>query len=285
MILRRKRRLRDVARAGVLEKLEFRQVSADVVRSPGPLGFSRREIVAFAVGACALAVLMTAAGAFNTDQFGVAHRFGLWLIVALLTVGQALVLDSLLSSRIPRAGAALAAVAGVIALMTFELHALKFTPLLPYDPDPLLAFAVFLAPPIGAIAGVVVMLRILTGPASAPAAPPAALGFQPRIAGYLPAPSAPASPADRVLRLRAHDHYLEVVTAEGRKFVRGRMGDALRALSGRAGVQPHRSWWVARVEIASIRREGRDYVLVTRDGAEIPVARSRVAALRAACVI
>jgi len=88
-----------------------------------------------------------------------------------------------------------------------------------------------------------------------------------------------------VLPVRAHDHYIEIVAASGKSFVRGRMADALRALSGADGVQPHRSWWVARAEIAGARRAGRDYVLLTRDGAEIPVARSRVAALRAAGLI
>lgn len=255
-------------------------MSAHVVRRPH-LSFSRTEVACFATGVLALAVLMTAAGAFNTDQFAVPHRFALWCVVALLTVGQTLVLDAALVSatRAPPALRAGAVIFGVIALMTFELHALKFTPLLPYEPDPLLAFALFLAPPIGAISGVVMMLRLLTAQ-SAPEAPPLLrLAYTP-IAGYLPAPSSIGWPTDQVLRVRAHDHYLEIVTATGRTFVRGRMKDALRALAEREGVQPHRSWWIARDQIAAIRRTGRDYMLVTHDGAEIPIARSRVSSMR-----
>ncbi|HRK65251.1 MAG TPA: hypothetical protein PLN53_12720, partial [Terricaulis sp.] len=83
----------------------------------------------FAVGALALAVLMTASGAFNTDQFNVPHRFTLWALVALLTVGQTLALDVLLCAWLrprtrTRAGVAGLDVLGVIILMTFELHAL-----------------------------------------------------------------------------------------------------------------------------------------------------------------
>lgn len=263
-------------------------MSADVVKGLAPLGLTRGEGGGFLAGAFALAVLMTASGAFNTDQFALPHRFTLWLVVASLAVWQTLALDALLSgiappTRLARIGVAPLAVLGVIGLMTFELHALKFTPLLPYEPDPLPAFALFVAPPIGAIAGVVAMLRVLTATPEAP--PPALIAVQPRVAGYLPAPNAPRWPVQHVLRVRAHDHYLEVVTSGGRSFVRGRMKDALRALTSREGVQPHRSWWVAAGEIAGVRRAGRDYVLMTHDGAEIPVARSRVAALRAAGLI
>jgi len=169
-------------------------VSALVVSRP-PFALSPAEAAGFATGTLALAVLMTASGAFNTDQFALPHRFALWALVALLTVGQTLALDALFCARlrsrsIARASVAGLAVLGVIGLMTFELHALKFTPLLPYEPDPLLEFALFLAPPIGAIGAVVALQRVLSSPerAAPPMRAPARLAFQSRIAGYLPPP-------------------------------------------------------------------------------------------------
>lgn len=256
-------------------------------------GLSQREAAGYLIGAVMLAVLLTAAGAFDSDELDLGHRFGLWLIVSILGVAQTLALDGLIAPRLPIApwGRALAGaltIAGVVLLMAGELHALKFTPLLPYPPDPFFEFVLFLAPPIGAIAAIVVTARVIAPegltPRRLPLAAPAEIprvGFQSVIAGYLPPPSVLADwPSEPVLRVRADDHYLEIFTARGRRFLRGRMKDALRILANAEGVQPHRSWWVAHAEIAGLQRQGRDYVLTTRDGGEIPVARSRLEEIR-----
>jgi hypothetical protein len=280
-------------------KQASREMSGDVVNGPGDrppalevrlFGITRREAGGYLIGAVLLAVLLAASGAFDSDEIALAHRFGLWLVVAVLGVGQTLVLDGLIAPRLPgRFFAGAAAAAGVIALMTLELHALKYTPLLPYPPDPLLEFAAFLAPPIGAIAAIVILTRVAAPDGlaprlalSGPQREPAQLGYDNVIAGYLPAPTALADwPSAPVLWVRADDHYLEVATAAGRRFLRGRMKDALRRLGGAEGLQPHRSWWVARSKIARVRRQGRDYVIETRDGVDIPVARARVSMLKA----
>lgn len=282
-----------------MTKQVSRELSADVAKGPGEFGLevklfgvTRREAAGYLAGAVMLAVLLTAAGAFDSDELGLAHRAALWLAVCVLGVSQTLVLDGLLAPRLPahtwgRSSAAVLAVLGVIALMTIELHLLKSTPFLPYKPDPLAEFFLFLTPPIGAMSALVVLTRMIApeglGPRHAAHETPAPpqLDFQSAIAGYLPAPSTVTDwPREPVLRVRADDHYLEIFTSSGRRFLRGRMKDALRALAGVDGVQPHRSWWVARAEIASARRQGRDYVLETRDGAQIPVARSRIEDLR-----
>ena len=256
-------------------------------------GVTRRELVGYLASAVLLAILLSTAGAFDSDEVNFGHRMTLWLIVSLLTVTQTLALDGLLAPRLPQspparlAAGALAAL-GVIALMTLELHVLKFTPLLAYEPDPLIAFFLFLAPPIGSIAAIVILTRILAPegltprrlPLDAPERP-ARLEYTSPIAGYLPPPTRLADwPGEPVTRVRAADHYLEVHTATGRRFIRGRMKDALRELSGVEGIQPHRSWWVARKTIAAAHRRGRDYLLETTDGAQIPVARSRISELR-----
>lgn len=270
-------------------------MSGDVVNSPGDqppalevqlFGITRREAGGYLIGA----VLLAASGAFDSDEIALAHRLGLWLVVALLGVGQTLVLDGLIAPRMSGrffAGAAVAA--GVVALMTLELHALKYTPLLPYPPDPLLEFAAFLAPPIGAIAAIVILTRVAAPERlasrlalSGSQREPAQLGYDNVIAGYLPAPTALSDwPSAPVLWVRADDHYLEVATAAGRRFLRGRMKDALRRLGSAEGLQPHRSWWVARSEITGVRRQGRDYVIETSNGVDIPVARPRASVLKA----
>ena len=256
-------------------------------------GLSRRELGAYLVSTVLLAVLLSTAGAFDSDEISFPSRMAVWLIVSFLTVIQTLILDGVIAPRLPatpagRFLAAFFAILGVIGLMTIELHLLKYTPLLNYDPDPLVEFLFFVAPPVGAMAAIIVLTRMLApegvAPRRLPLPPPVEvhrLGFRSAIAGYLPPPTTLSDwPGEPVKRVRAADHYLEVTTATGKRFLRGRMKDALRALAGADGVQPHRSWWVASDTITAARRTGRDYFLETYDGEEIPVARARIADLR-----
>jgi DNA-binding LytR/AlgR family response regulator len=48
------------------------------------------------------------------------------------------------------------------------------------------------------------------------------------------------------------------------------------------GLKVHRSWWVARGAVASVVQDGRDLRLRLSNGLEAPVARTNVAAVRAA---
>ncbi len=282
-------------------KQAHREMSLNVANGQRPqpeigvrlFGVTRRELIGYLAGAVLLAILLSTAGAFDSDEVGFGHRLALWLIVSLLAVTQTLALDGLIAPRLPQssAGRVLAAaigILGVIALMTIELHLLKYTPLLAYERDPLLDFFLFLAPPVGAIATIIVLTRILAPEGLAPRRLPldapdhtGPLEYKSPIAGYLPAPTRLADwPSGPVTHVRAADHYLEVFTATGSRFLRGRMTDALRELADADGVQPHRSWWVATASIASTRRKGRDLVIVTRDNIEIPVARTRLSELR-----
>ena len=81
-----------------------------------------------------------------------------------------------------------------------------------------------------------------------------------------------------VRTVRACDHYIEIETRSGRRFVRGRMGEIVGKLSG--GMQVHRSWWVAYDDVAHIERRGRDHEAILSDGRRVAVARSRLSAVR-----
>ena len=250
--------------------------------------------------ACALclAIVLTVGGAFDTDDIGLAHRLTLWSVVSGLIVGQVSLLHALFVRLVPRGAgyqgiAALLAVFMTVVLMTFELHGLKFTPLLPKQPDPLLEFALFVMPAVSAVGGLVLLLRLPIvrhrlhvdrfqnqrnddpRPASRIESGDGPPSLDARKAGLEDWPDGP------VLRVGAQDHYLEVVTAHGSVLIRGRMRDALMKLKDADGVQAHRSWWVASAEIAEVRRQARDYVLVLRDRTEIPVGRQRIRHLRA----
>lgn len=83
--------------------------------------------------------------------------------------------------------------------------------------------------------------------------------------------------------LQASDHYVEVTTAAGREMVLMRLADAVQLLQSPPpvdGMQTHRSWWVAARHVTGLRRaEGRLFVLLG-NGVEVPVSRSRAAAVR-----
>jgi DNA-binding LytR/AlgR family response regulator len=80
----------------------------------------------------------------------------------------------------------------------------------------------------------------------------------------------------------SEDHYLRLHTSKGADLILMRLSDAISELEGLEGAQTHRSWWVARDAVESTRRDGDKMVLVLKGGAEAPVSRPNVRALREA---
>jgi len=96
-------------------------------------------------------------------------------------------------------------------------------------------------------------------------------------------PSAPMPPAvanDRVTCLQMEDHYVRVHQASGSRLELMPMADAI-ARYGSVGIRTHRSWWVAVSAVRAIERDGRNIRLRLDGGVIVPVARNRVAAVRA----
>lgn len=120
-----------------------------------------------------------------------------------------------------------------------------------------------------AVNAVVWLFRKQTGPS----APAPDLRFQRRL---------PLAVQGAVQRIEAQDHYLNVVTDKGSTLILMRLSDALEELGNHPGLQVHRSHWVALAAVVDHRRvKGRD-LLITRDGAEVPVSRSFRSAAQAA---
>lgn len=90
----------------------------------------------------------------------------------------------------------------------------------------------------------------------------------------------PARLGEELLHLRMQDHYVEASTTTGSELILLRFRDALREVEGLDGMQVHRSHWVARAAVARpVRRSGR-VILELVNGAEVPVSRSFVPALK-----
>lgn len=84
-------------------------------------------------------------------------------------------------------------------------------------------------------------------------------------------------PLAEVSAISSNQHYLQVDFIEGvSQSIRARISDVLEVLPPAAGVQPHRSWWVAAHAHPSLISEGRKRWLVTPFGHKIPVARGRI---------
>lgn len=85
-----------------------------------------------------------------------------------------------------------------------------------------------------------------------------------------------------IYAVSSEDHYLRLHTSKGADLILMRLSDAMAELEGLEGAQTHRSWWVARDAVERVKRDGDKVTLVLKGGAEAPVSRPNVRALREA---
>ena len=83
-----------------------------------------------------------------------------------------------------------------------------------------------------------------------------------------------------LLALEAQDHYLLVHTRRGSALISMQLGEAMRILPSQLGFQAHRRWWVARREVAGLRRDGHQTLIALTGGLTVPVGRTYLAAVR-----
>jgi hypothetical protein len=77
-----------------------------------------------------------------------------------------------------------------------------------------------------------------------------------------------------VLALEASDHYVRVHTDLGEALIFARFSDAMEVLAGLDGVRVHRSFWVRRTAVNSVRPHGKGLVLTLSNGRQIPVSQA-----------
>ncbi|MDC0660809.1 LytTR family DNA-binding domain-containing protein [Leisingera sp. SS27] len=85
---------------------------------------------------------------------------------------------------------------------------------------------------------------------------------------------------DQLHYVKSEEHYLRISAGGSELTLRGRLADLLAQMPQDAGLQPHRSWWVARNTVTGLKRCGQSDVLLLADGCEVPVARGRRAQVR-----
>jgi hypothetical protein len=111
-------------------------------------------------------------------------------------------------------------------------------------------------------------------PTGSPAAAPAAMSLF--FADRLTAKFRTAT----IYAVSAEDHYLRVHTSAGETMILMRLADAIRELTALEGLQPHRSWWVARQGLADVSRGDGRVTLKLKSGVEAPVSRANLKLLK-----
>lgn len=246
-----------------------------------------RELVIELVVMVGLGVVLAALGPFGSFVIGgFGARLAYWVPAALIgyAIFRPTTLAALMIARrldLPELGAALvgtllAAIPATLAIAFFG----GFRP----GPQPRFEELFSLYVNVGLIGLLVMAIFVLLGratalPATRPVAPPPAELASVR-APFLD--RLPPAWADRLIALEMEDHYVRAHGPDASTLILLRMRDAEAELAGIDGLRIHRSWWVARNAVEQVLRDGRGTKLRLTNGLEPPIARDRLAALKAA---
>jgi LytTr DNA-binding domain len=273
----------------------------------GPLHFTLRRLQALAYsprfwGAILIvAVMLGVVGPFGTfSQMPFLPRLGYWLAVALMTyaigyVVIGLVLGYYLPGRSYRGAKVLAA--GFVAAVPITASVALLNTALFADPRWVNGDLAALFINVALISsGISFLYDLILGrdgeeKVTAAAEPHSAAAPSPTVFPTDAAPPMarpplierlPASARGRLTYMSMQDHYVDVHTDRGSALILLRLADAMRETAPMAGLQIHRSHWVALDAVQdTLRKDGKLYVKMS-DGALLPVSRSFLAAAREA---
>jgi preprotein translocase subunit SecG len=161
------------------------------------------------------------------------------------------------------AGLAATVIVTLINLVTFGTSS--------FDP----AFVLLLLGQCFIVAVAVVVVILLLEPKARPTAEAAA--SSPTILERVPLPQ-----RGRLIALIVEDHYVDIVTDRGKTLVLMRLADAMRETGSVAGLQIHRSHWVALDAVVKTHRVEGKLALELSNGLRLPVSRSYLPAAKEA---
>ena len=85
-----------------------------------------------------------------------------------------------------------------------------------------------------------------------------------------------------IFALESEDHYVRVHTDAGSDLVLMRLSDAIEGMGDTPGARTHRSWWVSKSALKSVRRDNGRTALVLANDVEVPVSRGYASELKEA---
>jgi cation transport ATPase len=142
--------------------------------------------------------------------------------------------------------------------------------------SPIFVFYVWFLTMVMSLIGAILRARRTTQ-AAAPL--PAAVDIRPpKLSQRLPVKLQDAA----ILALQGEDHYVRIHTDKGSDLLLLRLTDAIAEMGHTPGARTHRSWWVSKASVASVRRDNGRLALVLKNGTEAPVSRGYASELREA---
>jgi hypothetical protein len=227
----------------------------------------------------AVGLLMGMVGPFGTFEMPVVPRLAYWMAVVTGTTGLCLFIQRTLLHAVARrmpdllaaflggalAGVPIAVVVRIFNILVFgnEADPMRFWPLVAYTV------------PIAAL--VTTSVHVLFPDARNAAEDEASAEVAPALLERLPRPQ-----RGRLLHIAVSDHYVDVTTDKGTALVLMRLSDAIRETAPVAGLQVHRSHWVALDAVRRGKRQDGKPVLELENGTIVPVSRTYLAEVRAA---
>ena len=235
------------------------------------------------IGLAAVGAILGLSGPFGTDEvMRAVPRLAYWAVVVVLTYVSGSFMATFISQFAQRRGWPkwpAVVLAGTCAgiVISGELAALNFAIFGP---------ASVTAPTVLAMLGNVIAISIIVSaafaavpdqpePDAAPQGQAAAAAREPAILTRLPLDKRGA-----LISISVQDHYVDVVTEKGTEMLLMRLGDAISQTAPTAGLQVHRSHWVATSQVKSVRRDGAKAILTLSDGRDLPASRTYIPALK-----
>lgn len=83
-----------------------------------------------------------------------------------------------------------------------------------------------------------------------------------------------------ILALQGEDHYVRVHTDAGSDLILTRLSDAIEGMGETPGARTHRSWWVSKSAVKTLRRDNGKSSLVLSNDLEVPISRGYASELR-----
>jgi len=223
-------------------------------------------------------VVLGLAGPFGTDmRLGLAERIIYWLVTVTLTYGAGSLCDIVVRRALHGRPTWLrvlvtSAISGIcIAGVVMVINVVAFG----WVPD-LRTLPGFLGPVVAIAAIVTAVLAVARQQGTPDTTVPS---------GPAPARILRRVPMDKrgpLVALSVEDHYVRIQTTKGEALVLMRLSDAMHEVGDTPGAQVHRSHWAAFDQVGAAKRLGDRAVLTMQTGAEIPVSRANIPALKEA---
>ncbi len=223
-----------------------------------------------------IALILTLVAPFGSGEtMRALPRFGYWLVMIVLTYASGYAVSAYCLTALPNRLSVtqsnlITAIANGVVVMAVVLGVnWALIGFVPSGQDALtLPLSVFV---IGAV--ITLILQLVAKPSAAPAVTPSL----PPILSRLPMEKRGA-----LVAISVEDHYVRIRTDKGEEMILMRLADAIKEVGQTAGLQVHRSHWVATAAVTSAKRTGDRAILTMSQGADIPVSRTYVPAIKEA---